>query len=395
MKDSTRKRITAAIDAEAEPLKQLALDIHANPELAFEEVKAAGWLCEYLKQQGFEVERPVAGLQTAFRATAGSGKPTVAFMSEYDALPGIGHGCGHNLIAIAGAAAGVGLKAASAELGATVQVLGTPGEESLGGKVSMVHEGVFQGVDFAMMVHPSTENCHSTGGTALQEVSIAFHGKASHAAASPEKGVHALDGLLLTFNGVNALRQHIKEDSRIHGIITDGGTKPNIVPDFAKAAFYVRSPNDEYLEELLQKVENVARGAALMTGAKVDFEKMGTRYYASKPCPILARVYQEEGEALGLKFEPSSTLGRGSSDFGHVSRVVPALHSYFAIAPKEQGVHSVQFAECARLDAAIQTALVAAKALALAAARVIEDGELLAEIKRECVRRNGNAGRER
>ena len=212
-RDRLRRLIIEAIDSEAEALKRLSLDIHDNPELGLEEVRAAGWLCECLEKHGFRVERPVAGLETAFRATAGGGRPVVAFMCEYDALPNIGHGCGHNLIAIAGAGAGIGLKAAVEELGATVQVLGTPGEEGMGGKVTMVRRGIFDEVDFAMMVHPSAENRHSTGGTAVQRVSTAFHGKSSHSAGSPEKGVNALDGVLLTFNGINALRQHLRGGS--------------------------------------------------------------------------------------------------------------------------------------------------------------------------------------
>ena len=381
MDELIRKAISDAVDAEAGALRDLSLKIHANPELGLEETMAAGWLTEFLSERGFRVEAPVAGLETAFRATAGEGTPVCAFMSEYDALPEIGHGCGHNLIAIAGLGAGIGLKAAIGELGGTVQVLGTPGEEGMGGKVIMVAEGVFKDVDFAMMVHPSTNTREDPGCTAVQRVRIAFHGRTAHAAASPEKGANALDGIIQTYNGISAIRQHILEDSRIHGIITHGGVKPNIVPDFAEAIFYVRSPNQDYLEELLGKVERIAEGAARMTGTTYDFELTGHGYRARIPCPILNRLYREEAEQLGMEFKEIVRSGRGSSDCGDVSWVVPAIHPYFAIGPEEMAGHSKEFADHAAEDSSIASALVSAKAMALAAARVIEDAELLSEIK--------------
>jgi amidohydrolase len=311
-------------------------------------------------------------------------------MSEYDALPEIGHGCGHNLIAVAGAAAGVGLAAVARELGCTAQVLGTPGEEGRGGKITMIADGVFRGVDFAMMVHPSTNTRDDTGCTAVRRVRIAFRGRSSHAAASPEKGVNALDGVLLTFSGINALRQHVREDSRIHGVITAGGVKPNIVPDFAEAVFYVRSVDERYLEELLVRVENVARGAALMTGAELDFERTSPGYRSRVPCPVLTRLYREEAERLGFAFKPKPSPARGSSDAGDVSWVVPTIHPYFAIAPENVAAHSREFAVYAAKRGAIDAALRAGKAMACAAADVAADPSLLDEMRREFVSRTAS-----
>ncbi len=381
MDSAARTAIAAAVDRELAKLRTISDDIHANPELGFEETRAAEWLIAFLRDTGFDVETPVAGLATAFRATCGSGSPVVAFQCEYDALPEIGHGCGHNLIAVAGLAAGLGLKALIDDLGGTVVVLGTPGEEGLGGKVQMIREGVYDDVDFALMTHPSTNDRDDTGCTAVQRVRISFHGQTAHAAASPEKGINALDGILLTYAGINALRQHIREDSRIHGIVTEGGLKPNITPDRAEAIFYVRSPIESYLTELLQKVENVARGAALMTGAECEFELTGNGYRSRVPCPVLTRLFHGEAELLGFDFKPKFGPGRGSSDSGDVSWIVPAVHPYFKIADEATPGHSVLFTDAAVTDAAFDAAINSGKAMAAAAATVISEPALLGEMK--------------
>lgn len=389
MDDAVRNAITDTVDANAAALKELSLYIHANPELGLVEKRAASRLEEFLREREFEMEAGIAGLDTAFRAKAGKGSPVCAFMCEYDALPEIGHGCGHNLIAIAGAGAGVGLKAALGRLEGSVQVLGTPGEEGEGGKVVMVREDVFEGVDFALMAHPSTATHDDAGCSAIKRIAIAFRGRAAHAAGSPEKGANALDAVMLTYNGINALRQHIREDSRIHGVITHGGVKPNIVPEFAEAAFYVRSPEDGYVDELIGKVRNVAQGAALMTGTELDFQETGEGYRSRRPCPVLSRLYREEGEALGLQFKPDPKPSRASSDAGDVSWAVPSIHPYFAIAPEEVASHSKEFAEYSGKGEALEAALKVAKAMALAAARVLENHALLDEMKSEFAKRCG------
>ncbi len=247
-------RACAAVDARAEELRALSLRIHAHPEVAFEEVQASGWLCELLEASGFAVARGIADMPTAFRAVAGSGTPVVAVLAEYDALPGIGHGCGHNIIATAAAGAGIGLRAVIDELGGTVQVIGTPAEEVYGGKAQMIRAGAFGGIDAAMMVHPGTRDAVFTRALACAELRVEYFGREAHAAAQPEKGINALEALILAYNGINALRQHIRRTARVHGVITDGGQAPNIVPGHATASFLVRAEDNEYLEELKRRV---------------------------------------------------------------------------------------------------------------------------------------------
>lgn len=391
MNESVRNRVVQAIDKEADVLKELSLKIHANPELGMTEHKAAGWLVSFLQERGFEVETGTAGMETAFRALYGEGHPVCAFMCEYDALPEIGHGCGHNLIALTGAGAGLGLKAVIDDLGGTVHVLGTPGEEGDGGKVFMVERGVFDEVDFSVMTHPSVNDQEDVGCNAIRRFVVSFEGKAAHAAGSPDKGINALDAVILTFNGVNALREHLKEPTRIHGIITDGGVMPNIVPEFARADFYLRSDDDDYLEEVVEKFHNVAKGAASMTGAGLTFEERGTAYKARKPCPVLSRLYREEAEALGARFVENPRPGRASSDAGDVSHAVPSIHAYFSMAAEGINCHSSDFAEAAGTQEALDAAIRAAKAMALAAARLISEEGLLEEMKEEFRKRSGQS----
>jgi len=280
-----KNTVCAHVDSIKDRLLTVSQDIFDHPELKFEEVHAAQVLADELRKDGFSVEPGVAGLDTAILAThpQTSVGPTVAILGEYDALPEIGHACGHNLIAASALGASLALGAIKADLPGKLVFMGTPAEEGGGGKVIMIEAGLFDGVDAAMMFHPSSHTVVDRGSLAITEVKLEFTGKPAHASASPEKGINALDAVIQTFNGLNALRQHIKDGARIHGIITNGGAKPNIVPEVAAAEFYVRAPESDYRDELLEKLRRCAEGAALATGATLSFETIGHAYKAMKP----------------------------------------------------------------------------------------------------------------
>ncbi len=374
--ESLKERVREELDDRSEKLREIGEKIFANPELKFEEYKAMEWLTEELEDEGFQVERGVGGLETAFlaRCPRGNEGPTLAFLSEYDALPGLGHACGHNLIATIGLGAGLGLCSVMEELGGQLLVLGTPAEEGGGGKVELIEAGIFEDVDVAMMVHPSDRTLVGRGSLGVQELKFDFYGEAAHASSQPEEGINALDAVIATFNNVNALREHIKESSRIHGIITDGGEKPNIVPEHASAYFYVRAAEPEDLEELLEKVKNCARAGSLATGTELEIDEEGHGYQPMQPNPVLADLVKQNFEALGEEVEDYEG-GMGSTDMGDVSQKVPAVHPYIRIATEDTPGHSEAFAEASNSDMGYSAMLVAAKALAMAGVDVLGDEE--------------------
>jgi amidohydrolase len=365
-----KQRVIAEVDARADHLVQLARAIHDSPELAFEEFEAAALLGRTLEEQDFALERGVAGLQTAFvaRMQGQADGPVVAFLAEYDALAGLGHACGHNLIAAAAVGAGLAMKAVLPDLSGSIQVIGTPAEEEGGGKILMVEAGVFAGVDAAMMVHPSNRNLVGRLSLAAYPVRMEFFGRAAHAAGSPDKGLNALDGVLLTFNGINALRQHLRDDARIHGIITHGGNATNIVPDYAAAEFLVRALDTTYATEVLARVQACAEGAARATGTRLQFETPGLHYDPRRPNAELSGLFKENLESLGLDVGVARGDERmGSSDIGNVSQVVPAIHPYIAIGSEDLVGHSIEFRKAAASEEGLTAMLNGAKALAMTA----------------------------
>ncbi len=384
--DDIKQRVCARIDELAQMLIGVSRDIYDHPELKFEEHHAAKLLATKLEEGGFNVDLGVAGLATAIRAeypAVGDG-PTVAIIGEYDALPELGHACGHNLIAAAGLGAALAVGAVKSELPGRLLFFGTPGEEGGGGKVIMVDAGLFTDVDAAMMFHPAAHTVVDRGSLAITEVELEFHGKAAHAAGSPEKGINALDAVIQTFNALNALRQHIKDGARIHGIITDGGAKPNIVPEHAAANFYVRAPETEYRDELLEKLRHCAEGAALATGAKLDFNIVGHSYKAMRPNHVLGQAFTANLESLGIPLDPPPPdAGMGSTDMGDVSQVVPSIHAYIKICDDDVAGHSREFAQAAISKRGLDAMLVAAKALAMTAIDVLTDPELVARMREE------------
>jgi len=380
-------RVWRTIDERAPRLWELALRIHENPELGYEEHRAAAWLAEALEEGGFRVERGVGGVPTAFRAVhpAASPGPRVALLAEYDALPELGHACGHNLIAAIAVGAALGLAPFKKDLPGTLVVLGTPAEEGGGGKIRLIQAGLFRDLDAAMMVHPADQTLVDRGSLAITEVEVAFHGRAAHASSEPDKGINALDAVIQTFIGLNALRQHIRDGSRIHGIITHGGVKPNIVPEYAAARFYVRAPENAYRDELVEKLRRCAEGAALATGARLEFKFVGHAYKAIRPNRALARRFAHHIAALGYPVEEPKG-GLGSTDMGDVSWEVPAIHPYIRIGPGTIPGHSRAFCEAARAEPARGAMLAAAKALAAVCLDLWTNPDLVAEMKAEFAR---------
>jgi len=377
-----KSTITKSVDAQGNKLIALSKKIHDNPETGFHEVKASKWLCEYLETNGFRAERGICRLPTAFRASYGKGKPVIALMAEYDALPEIGHACGHNIICTAAVGAAVAAREAVDRYGGSMAVIGTPAEEMFDGKAIMVERGAFKDIDIAMIVHPSSHNLSSARALACVTLEIEFFGKAAHAAARPEEGINALDALIISFNGVNSLRQHIRERARIHGIITRGGDAPNVVPDHTAATFLVRAVDDAYLEELKGRVLKCFRAGALATGARLKYA--WKEYYA--PLVVnttLAGVMAANMRAVGRDPEPIPDKASGSSDVGNVSLVVPAIHPEVAIVPRDISLHTTEFRTAAGSEAGNRGLLDGAKALAMTAADLLADKKLVSKIKKE------------
>ena len=279
------QKLFQLVEAHCSELDNLSMEVWKNPELAFKEFIACKLQCDLLKKWGFEVTENYCGFETAYRCEYGSGKPAFAITSEYDALPGIGHGCGHNLICGASLGAFIALTEymKSNNIPGKVILLGTPAEESGSSKVKIVNSGALDNVDAAMMVHAMWRTALDTGCLSIQRFNVVFKGKASHASGSPHLGINALDAVNLTFAGVNAWRQQLPESSRIHGVITEGGVKPNITPDRAGCCFYVRSATEEWQEKMNERFCDIVKGAALMTGAEYDIKPFSVRTRARKP----------------------------------------------------------------------------------------------------------------
>ena len=371
-------------DSRRRELTELSLNIHSNPEMGFEEEKASSWLCGYLKKHGFSVERGICDLPTAFRAVYGSGKPAIAFLAEYDALPHLGHACGHNLISGIAVGAAVAARAAIDAYGGSIIVIGTPAEEFHGGKVLMAQRGAFKDMDMAMMVHPSTSDTATTKALACASLDVEYFGKEAHSAAHPEEGVNALETMILAFNAINSLRQHIKDESRIHGIITDGGQVVNVVPAHSAASFLVRSREETYMEELKVKVLKCFKGAAIASGARLEYKWGDVQYSPMKNNITMAKLYTDNMKLVGrdvMLFRPEQSFG--STDMGNVSQIVPGIHTSVAVAPKGTSIHSPDFCLAAASESGMQGMIDAAKALAMTAADLLADPQLAAEVKKE------------
>ena len=375
-----KDRVCQAVDRMRDELLRISRAIHANPELAFEEHEAASLLVAALREAGLGVETGVHGLETAFSAEFGAdGTPCVALLAEYDALPEMGHACGHNLIAIASVGAGLALASVADLLPGRVRVLGTPAEEHGCGKELMAREGALDGVDAALMMHPSSVNLVSMPCIAMAELEIRYRGQSAHAAAMPERGVNALDAMVVGYQAVAALRQHIARDERIHGVISDGGQSPNVVPERSAGRFYVRAANEQNLAPLKRRVEACFRAGAEATGADVEIEWGAADYLDIRFNEPLAAAFRANAEALGREFFPIDKLPpsvQGSTDMGNVSHRVPSIHPMLAAAPLHCTIHNPEFAKWAGSEVGEAAALDGAKALAMTALDYFADADL-------------------
>ncbi|MFK0524495.1 M20 family metallopeptidase [Paenibacillus illinoisensis] len=382
----TKSQILSVIDQYASRFKEISSYIGANPELGNEEYLASARLKEELIFHGFEVEAPVLGLDTAFIGTYAAAKkgPTIALLCEYDALPEIGHACGHHLICMMSLGAAVGLKSILDEVGGTLKVFGTPAEETRGAKVPMAEAGLFDDCDVALMAHPYYAYEKSGSSLAIDAVQFEFHGKSSHAAASPHEGINALDAVIQTFNGINAFRQQVRSTVRIHGVINSGGQAANIIPDYASAQFYVRAATRKELNILTQRVIQIAEGAALQTGCRLVTSNYETSYDEMVTNESLSATFSENLMELGIpQDEIVSGDDHGSMDIGNVSLRCPAIHPYIRVVDEVHTLHSIEFRDLALQERALDGMILGAKALAATAYDVLTKPELLQTIRTE------------
>jgi len=373
--------IDLAVENVAETLLQVSHAIHGEPELAFEEYFACELLSSTLRDNDLEVETGVYSLETAFETTINSEQdgPTVAVLAEYDALPQIGHACGHNIIATTALGATLALNAVAQSLPGRVKLLGTPAEERGGGKELMARAGAFQGIDAALMIHPAGVNLATMPSICVAEVEVVYHGKSSHASAMPHKGINALDGLLLAYQAISNLRQHIRSTERIHGIVQEGGAAPNIVPDRTVGQFYVRAANEIELAALKPRVQACFEAGATGSGCTLEVNWAGVDYLDINTNWPLAKRFRHHAEQLGREFiddDQALKFGAGSTDMGNVSYRLPSIHPMLAVAPPDVVIHHPDFAGWARSEKGDSAVIDGAKALARTAAEYLLSPEL-------------------
>ncbi|HXC93407.1 MAG TPA: M20 family metallopeptidase [Geobacteraceae bacterium] len=377
------EQVVAAATSLTPELLRIVRALYEKPELPLKENNAAALLTGILGDNGFEVSRGVAGMETAFIGTSGSGSPSVALIAEMDGLPGLGHACGHNIIAAASTGAALILSKLLPAGSATISVFGTPAEELGIGKIEMIKAGCFEGIDFAMMVHPSSKRQVIKQFLGLAKIRFTFHGKAAHAAAYPEDGVNALDAVIQTFNSVNAMRQQTRQDVRIHGIITDGGVAPNIIPAKGSCYFYVRADDLQELEKSKERLITCAKAAGIATGCTLEIEDDPRVIAPMKILPSFYRIYSEQLATLGLEeSEAARDKNKGSSDIGNLSQVVPTIHPHVPIGAGIN-IHTEGFAAATISKRGELAAVEGATALALTAIELIFSPARRADINKE------------
>ncbi|MCL1949178.1 MAG: M20 family metallopeptidase [Turicibacter sp.] len=380
--------IREAIASRLKAYQELALDIHAHPEVSNYEFYSFEALAKQLEAEGFTVTRDVAGHRTGFSAVYDTKKPgpVMVFLAEYDALEGLGHGCGHNLYGVYSSLAAVALKNLPGLTG-QVRVYGTPGEE--GGengsaKGSFVRHGFFDDVDAALCAHPATKYQPTSNSLAVDPVDIKFYGAASHAAAAPEHGINALEALISVFNGINALRLNLPKDVNIHGIITHGGDAPNVIPEFASARFFLRAANRKTLNKVYEKVENIVKGAALATGCTHEFGLFQNAVDDTIITPLFDDVFKSHFQSTGIPdtdIDLSAKNSFGSSDVGNVSQVIPTIQPTVSISDEFVPGHTVAFRDAAKSKKGLASIALTAELLAKTAWDLIENPGLLEAIK--------------
>jgi amidohydrolase len=385
--DKLKELVGREIGTLRDDLVNMAQTIYAKPEIGHQEYEASRILSDYLERHGFEVTRNIAGMETAFTAQRSENTegPTIAILAEYDALAGMGHGCAHNLIGTAGVGAAVGLSRIMSGLKGSVSVFGCPAEEAgidgAGGKAVLVNAGCFKEVDSALLFHPMPLTMVGGETSALIGLEFEFKGKAAHAAGNPWSGINALDGVLQTFNSINALRQHVRDDVRVHGIVSHGGDAPNIVPEYASARFFVRSQNNDYLKKTIERVQDCAKGAALATGAELKIKEFNHFYEAVNSNSILAETLENNLERVGLKIE-GVKKGKGSTDFGNVSRAVPGCELGIRLG---NGIvpHTREFLEASNSEEGYKVMMLGAEVMAMTAVDLMSDPGLLKKVRAE------------
>lgn len=387
---TNKERVSKIVDRLAPELRKLALDIHDNPELGLQEYKACAWQKELLGRYGFAIEEIFCDIETSYKAVYKGRKPgpKIAFLAEYDALPELGHGCGHNLIAMVSVGCGIACREFADEYGAQIDVIGTPAEETAGTKVPMSAKGVFDGYDAVMMAHPAFANAESINTIAMDAYKIEFFGRPAHAAAAPHEGINALDAMINFFNLVNAMRQQTKPDARIHGIITDGGKAANVIPDYTAANFYIRANRVADVKKLAERVRNCAAGAALGTGCTYKMEYNEENF--KDTCTNKALNNLAVDNIQPFLSEPIYRLGDihapGSSDLGDVSYEAPAIQVIFKIGEYPNpmgGGHTPEMAAAAGSEYGINNGLNFVKGLVMTAIELMTKPEALAAVKEE------------
>ncbi len=385
--ETLKKEVCDIIASMSDKLLNVSHEIHANPELAMEETKAVCILVEAIKEAGLPVEEGVYGLKTAFQTEFGNSEgPCVAILAEYDALPDIGHACGHNLIATSALGAALALYKLNDKLPGKIRLMGTPGEEGAAGKVIMQKQGAFEGVDAAMAMHPFFANLVTLPTICAVKTDVIYHGRPSHASAQPEQGINALDGLVCAYQAIGSLRQHISSLERIHGIITDGGQAPNVVPERAAGTFVVRAANANDLEALRIRVNNCFKGGALASGSRVEIKCDENAYYNVRTSWPLAEHFKTNAEALGREFTPLEDLPpntAGSSDMGNVSYCTPAIHPTLAASPSDCSIHHPDFTKYSGSEMGDKSAIDGAKAMAMTTLDFLFNSQLREDIKKQ------------
>lgn len=365
--------------------KNIGTVLYKNPEISEEEYKSCKLIVEFMEMEGFTVEENFCNIETAFKAVYKGKKPgeKIAFLCEYDALPNIGHGCGHNLISSMSILASLGLKSVIDEVGGEIHVFGTPAEETNGAKVKMTEMKVFEDMSIAMMTHPNNETVSSGTSLALCPIQFEFFGKTSHAAKEPEKGINSLEAVVSTYTNINSLRQYLPDDVRIHGIIDNGGTVANVIPDYASCKFYARAAKRDTVEKVIEKMKNCAKAASLSVGAKLEFNHYELSYDDMVTNNTLSQIFNsnllEAGEPFIIPVQESS----GSIDMGNVSYQVPSIHPWINIGCGDAIVHSKEFAESTQTENAKLAVMRASLAMAYTSYDVLTNSDLLKSIKEE------------
>lgn len=389
--NALKARVDQVVDELRDELVELSLKLHANVELAFEEIKASGWITELLATHGLRVERGLGTLPTAFRATAGSGGPRLAYLCEYDGLPVYGHSCGHNVVAAAGVGAAIALASVIDQLDGTVLALGTPGEEGSGGKYILEREGAFADIDAMMLIYPGMYNVADSRTVGAVMAKVEFFGRAAHAAARPELGVNALDAMLLAFQGINALRQQLPSDVRVHGIIDKGGTLPQVIPDHTAARIMVRANHGTTLDEVVPRLDRCLEGAALMTGTRLE-RSWRTRADGAQPLlsnQSLATAFADNLSELGREVLPREELsGAWSGDTGAISWLVPTIQPQIAMTGTDIAPHSHEFHTASGSPEATECIIDAAKAMALTGIDLLAKPQLMSDVRTEFAKRS-------